>query len=210
MRAKEVEFEVTYINLRDKPGWFLEISPHGKVPVLKIDGEILFESNAIAEYLDEVAPPQCHPQDPIERAQNRAWTDFVGDFAKALSSTYYTKSRAETDAAIEASPKAIAKLEAALASRQDNGGPYFNGPNLSLVDAAYAPFLQRFEIVERVLQTGLLKDFPLVQAWSDTLLADERVTGSVVSNFEDEFHANLIRREFYVASLLQSDSVAAE
>ncbi len=27
MRAKDVEFEVTYVNLRDKPGWFLEISP---------------------------------------------------------------------------------------------------------------------------------------------------------------------------------------
>ena len=34
LRAKDVEFEVTYINLRDKPGWFLKISPHGKVPVL--------------------------------------------------------------------------------------------------------------------------------------------------------------------------------
>ena len=34
MRAKGVEFDVTYINLREKPDWFLEISPHGKVPVL--------------------------------------------------------------------------------------------------------------------------------------------------------------------------------
>ena len=57
---------------------------------------------------------------------------------------------------------------------------------------------------------SLLKSFPLVQAWSDTLLADDRVTGSVVANFEDEFHANLVRREFYVASLMKSDNVAAE
>ena len=48
MRAKNVDFEVTYIDLRDKPDWFLEISPHGKVPVLKLDDDILFESNAIA------------------------------------------------------------------------------------------------------------------------------------------------------------------
>ncbi len=58
MRAKYVEFEVTYVNLRDKPDWFLEISPHGKVPVLKVDDEILFESNAIAEYLDEMVEPK--------------------------------------------------------------------------------------------------------------------------------------------------------
>ena len=61
MRAKNVEFEVTYVNLREKPDWFLEISPHGKVPVLKVDDEILFESNAIAEYLDEVIEPKLHP-----------------------------------------------------------------------------------------------------------------------------------------------------
>ena len=65
LRAKDVEFDVTYINLREKPDWFLEISPHGKVPVLKVGEEILFESNAIAEYLDEMVEPRLHPEDPI-------------------------------------------------------------------------------------------------------------------------------------------------
>ena len=60
LRAKNVEFEVTYINLSDKPDWFLEISPHGKVPVLLVDDVPLFESNAIAEYLDETVEPRLH------------------------------------------------------------------------------------------------------------------------------------------------------
>ena len=34
LRAKGVKFEVTYVDLRNKPEWFLKISPHGKVPVL--------------------------------------------------------------------------------------------------------------------------------------------------------------------------------
>ena len=70
MRAKDVEFEVTFINLREKPDWFLEISPLGKVPVLKVDDDILFESNAIAEFLDETVAPRLHPEDPVARA----WT----------------------------------------------------------------------------------------------------------------------------------------
>ena len=65
MRAKKVDFEVTYINLRDKPDWFLELSPHGKVPMLQVDGRPLFESNAIAEYLDEKIPPRLHPEDRV-------------------------------------------------------------------------------------------------------------------------------------------------
>ena len=210
MRAKDVEFEVTYINLREKPDWFLEISPHGKVPVLKVDDEILFESNAIAEFLDETVPPRLHPEDPIKRARNRAWTDFVPDFAKALSGIYYTKTKDDMAKGLEAAPKRVQRLEDAIANERGNDGPYFNGDTLCLVDAAYAPFLQRFAFVERVLQTGLLKDFPLVQAWSDALLANDLVTGAVPPNFEEEFVANLKRREFYVAGLLEPGAAAAE
>jgi glutathione S-transferase len=208
MRAKDVEFEVTYINLREKPDWFLKISPHGKVPVLLVDDQPLFESNAIAEFLDENVAPRLHPEDPIKRARNRAWTDFVADFTPGLSGIYYTKSREEMEAGIKAAPARLAKLEQAIAHERGNDGPYFNGEQISLVDAAYAPFLQRFALVDEVLQTGLLDDFPLVKAWSAALLADPRITGSVPPSFEDEFRANLKRRGYYVGALLETQTAA--
>ncbi len=210
MRAKEVEFEVTYVNLRDKPDWFLEISPHGKVPVLKVDDEILFESNAIAEFLDETVEPRLHPEDPIKRARNRAWTDFVPDFSSALNKIGYAKTREAMEEGLAAAPKALSRLEEALGKERGNDGPYFNGDKLCLVDAAYAPFLQRFAIVEGVLNTGVLKDFPLVQAWSDALLANEVVTGAVPDNFPAEFEGNHRRRETYVWSQMEASRVAAE
>jgi len=210
MRAKKVDFEVTYVNLRDKPDWFLEISPHGKVPVLKVDGEILFESNAIAEFLDEEVKPRLHPADPIKRARNRAWTDFVPDFAKALNGIGYAKTREAMEEGFEKAKKPVSRLERALATERGNDGPYFNGDKLCLVDAAYAPFLQRFKLVEDVLQTGLLKDFPLVQAWSNALLANETITGAVPDNFLEEFAGNHQRRETYYWSRVQANKVAAE
>ena len=206
MRAKQVEFDVTYINLREKPDWFLEISPHGKVPVLKVGEEILFESNAIAEFLDEVVSPQLHPKDPIKRAQNRAWTDFVPDFAKGLSGVYYTKSREELEAGLEAAPKVLQKLEDAIAKERGNDGPFFNGDTPCLVDAAYAPFFQRFMMVEARLQSGVLDGFPLVKAWVETLLSTELVTGSVHESFPQEFAGNLKRRGFYAASLFEAQA----
>lgn len=209
LRAKAVDFDVTYINLREKPDWFLKISPHGKVPVLDVDGVPLFESNAIAEYLDETVSPRLHPEDPIERARNRAWTDFVPTFSGAFRAIYYNKDKAKVDEGLKAAPATVAKLEKALADR-GNDGPYFNGPDLSLVDAAYAPFLQRFLIAEEKLQTGLLNDFPLVKAWADTLMADDRVTGSVAPEFNAAFIANLKRQEFYVGTLFPDEAAAAE
>ena len=113
LRAKDVEFEVTFINLREKPDWFLEISPHGKVPVLKVDDEILFESNAIAEYLEDVILPAKHPNDPFKRARNRAWTDYVPDFSNGIN-IYYTKSQDELEAKLADAPRFLQKLEDAL------------------------------------------------------------------------------------------------
>lgn len=209
MRVKNVEFDVTYVNLREKPDWFLEISPHGKVPVLKVDDEILFESNAIAEFLDEQVAPPLHPTDPIKRARNRAWTDFVPDFSKAINAIGYAKTKEAMEEGVANAPKALSRLERALATERGNDGPYFNGPDLSLVDAAYAPIFQRFAKVEAVLQTGVLKDFPLVQAWSDALLANETVTGAVPDNFPEEFVGNHKRRETYMWSQMQANQTAA-
>jgi len=209
MRAKGVEFEVTFINLREKPDWFLEISPHGKVPVLKLDDEVLFESNAIAEFLDETVPPRLHPEDPVQRARNRAWTDYVPTFSSALSGVYYTKTREDMEAGLANAPVAVDRLEKAIAGQRGNDGPYFNGPDLSLVDAAYAPFLQRFLIADGFLNTSLLDGFPLVRAWTDALLSNEIVTGAVAPNFLEEFYGNLRRREFYVATLIDASAAQA-
>ena len=208
MRAKQVEFDVTYINLREKPDWFLKISPHGKVPVLHAEGVPLFESSAIAEYLDEVVAPRLHPEDPIKRAQNRAWTDFTPTFSAALGKINYAKTPEEVTAGVEAARPSVERLEEAIARERGNDGPFFNGPEISLVDAAYAPFLQRFLINDATLKTGLLDDFPLVRAWADALLADERVTGAVAPEFPAAYDENMARRGTYVAQLTKARTAA--
>jgi glutathione S-transferase len=210
LRAKAVKFDVTYINLREKPDWFLKISPHGKVPVLDVDGQPLYESNAIVEFLDETVEPRLHPADPIKRARNRAWTDFLPDFAKGLSGIYYTKSKEEVAKGVEAAPPRLQKLEDAITRERGNDGPYFNGKDLCVVDAGYAPFFQRFAIAESKLKTGVLDAFPLVKAWSKALLSTDAVTGSVAAEFNEAFIANLKRREFYVGTLFDAKAAAAE
>ena len=104
--------------------------------------------------------------------------------------------------------RTIEPLEEAIGRERGNDGPYFNGPKLSFVDAAYAPFLQRFLTADSFLKTGLLDGFPLVKAWAEALLASETVTGAVAPNFLEEFYGNLRRREFYVATLI--DGAASE
>src|SRR3990172_7245899 len=194
LRAKKVPYDINYIDRNNRPDWFLAVSPHSKVPVLMIDGkEALFESNAIAEYLDETAAPRMHPADPIARARNRAWTDYVTTFASAISDTAYADSEEEFTARAAKIAGPFGKLEEALAKR-GNAGPYFNGPKFSLVDAAYAPFLQRYTFMDRLRPLGIIGKFPHLAAWRDALLAAPAVKESTVATFEALFQENLILR----------------
>ena len=209
LRAKTVEFQVTYIDLGDKPDWFLEISPHGQVPVLVVDDTPLFESNAIAEFLEETILPPLHPKDPIRRARNRAWTDFTPTFSAGLYALYWCESAAALPDRLEAARRGVAKLEDAIAKERGNDGPFFNGRELSLVDAAYAPFLHRLHIVEEKAGTGALDGFPLVRAWSDALVADPRVSGSVHESFRDRFVGNLVSRGCYTGAFFAGSGAPA-
>ena len=106
-------------------------------------------------------------------------------------------------------PKVLAKIEEALIN-QDEYGPFFNGKKLCLVDAAYAPFLQRYRLIDKMLNNNVLKNFPRINSWADNLLSDERVILAVPDNFEEEFLASLIRRKTYAASFIKDSNLAAE
>lgn len=196
--SEGLTFEVSYVNLADKPEWFLAISPHGKVPVLVVDGEVLFESNAIAEYLEEVLSPALHPANPIARARHRAWTDYVPTFSGALGKVTYAKDAEALAEACAAARTPLGRLEAAV----DRDGPYFAGATLSLVDAGYAPFLMRFLIADALLQTGLLDEFPSVRGWAARLVADTRVQDSVPGAFAHAYAGALRRRRTLAAERL--------
>ena len=209
LQEKKIPYEIAYIDRDDRPAWFLAISPHSKVPVLQIDGkDAIFESNAIAEYLDETTAPRLHPADPLARARNRAWTDYVPTFASALSNTMYADSEEEFAARAAKIAGPFGKLDEALAQR-GNAGPYFNGPKLSLVDAAYAPFLQRYTFMDRLRPLGILEKYARLSAWRDALLAAPAVKASTVSNIEAVWQENLILRRRWLAKFVSQSVVGA-
>jgi hypothetical protein len=46
----------------------------------------------------------------------------------------------------------------------------FNGAKYSLVDAAYAPFLQCYFFLDRIRPIGQIPKYPRLKAWTDTLM----------------------------------------
>src|SRR5512135_2479728 len=167
LRYKDVPFTLTHIDLDHPPAWFKEISPFGKVPLLKVgDRAVLFESAVINEYLDETTPNRLQPEDPLQRALNRAWIEF----ASACLVDLYQLTVAVDEAKFEENRQALQgklrRLEQSL-----KPAPYFNGDRFSLADAAFAPLLMRLELINQLLPVYEPAEFPRLEAWGDALMA---------------------------------------
>jgi glutathione S-transferase len=194
LQEKGVDYDITYINLKEPPAWFNTISPLGKVPVLKVGEEVVFESAVIMEYLDEVNPPSLHPVDPLRKAHNRAWIEFASSLFMCQFNMVMAK---EQEACEQAEQELRDKL--ALVNEQ-LAGPFFNGEAFSLVDAAYAPLFMRLALLEQWQPMGLLKEMPKMQAWSEQLLARPTVVNSVVEELPQLYRGHISSSGGYGAS----------
>ncbi|WP_062269539.1 glutathione S-transferase family protein [Endozoicomonas arenosclerae] len=177
---KDIPFDITYIDLDDKPDWFLAISPTGKVPVLKINQDkILFESAVINEYLDEITSPSLHPDDPFTKAQHRAWIEFGSGLLMTSYRFMVATEQAKLDEHREQLINLLIKLE-----QEVSGKTFFNGKSFSLVDAALAPIFRWLEIMDRRLNTQLMLKAPGLIPWSNNMLRRPSVKNAVVDDFE--------------------------
>ncbi|GBF41472.1 glutathione transferase [Leptospira ellinghausenii] len=184
---KKVDYEIKYIDLANKPDWFLKISPFGRVPVLVVGEEVLFESAVINEYLDETNLPSLHPKDPLVKAKHRAWAEF----ASALLVDQYlwtmSKDEAESNKKRDEILSKFKILEPVLLEPKD-GKLFFAGDSMHLVDTAYAPFFMRLDFLKaKGAEFDLGRGFPKIQIWSDTLLSLPSVKNSVLPEVPNEY-----------------------
>ena len=187
---KDIPFRRTDIDLANKPDWFLQISPLGKVPVLRIDGNILFESAVINEYLDEITPPSMHPQDPLQKAMNRAWIEFSSELSNLSFRMLTTTQRKVVEDTLQALREKFEFL-----NRNLNAAPFFNGAPFALIDAAYAPVFIRIEyLLQQALSAVVPPHCTRVLAWSNAILARPSVQGSIIDGFTELATARFKKR----------------
>ncbi len=196
---KKADFDITFIDLENKPDWFRHLSPLGKVPVLKVGDVVLFESAVINEYLDEIYPPRFLPEDSLAKARLRAWVEF----ASALVMSQYQFLMARNEEEMNQRWEEVFDLLAHLEQAVDEEGPYFTGRDFTLVDAALAPAFMRFALVDRGLRFPLYPEMPRVEALAQTLNQDEAVKQSVVPDFEALFFDYLRRKQSHLGNLLE-------
>ena len=150
LAEKGLEHELVEIDTENKPEWFLELSPNGKVPLLKHGQAMLYESLVINEYLEDCFPaPALRPTEPLLCAQMRLWIDFCATkFVPAWAALMKAENEEQQRLHSEQLQNHLLFMEAEATAHFDEGQPYWCGAELSLADVAFFPFFERMPVLE--------------------------------------------------------------
>lgn len=188
---KGVTFDFTEIDLDDKPDWFLKVSPYGKVPVIRHDGAVIWESAVINEYLDEVFPePPLLPRDPVGRATARVWIDFANN--RMVPHVYKMMLRQDA----EGQELHRRRLTEAVLFMEHQGlrklspGPFWLGAKPGLVDFTFLPHVQRFAALEHYRGFVIPEECTRLRIWIaamsalPSVQATQRTTAQLIDGWK--------------------------
>jgi glutathione S-transferase len=194
---KGILFERVDIDLANKPDWFLTISPMAKTPVLLVDGEAIFESSVICEYLEEAGGPRLHPVAALQRARHRAWMEFGSAILNDIAGFYRAQ---DTDALWQKVSGIRARFEQVEAVLGE--GPYFSGERFSVVDAVFGPIFRYFDVFDDIGDFGVFRVTPKVLAWRAALGARVSVRQAARTDYTVLLRAFLLERGGALSTLL--------
>ncbi len=154
LREKSLPFEiVSVIPLAPPPGWS-ELSPLGKIPVLRTPELTVADSSVICQYLERTQPaPALFPADPVELARALWFEEFVDGglsphvlgglllqrvFARRFLNREPDEALIRRSLELEIPPK-LAYLEHHVK------GDFLVGHNLSIADITVASMLINFQ-----------------------------------------------------------------
>lgn len=192
---KNVPFEIEYIELNNKPQWFLDISPNGQVPVLITENEtVLFESDAIVEYLDDKYTP-IEELSAEQKALDRAWSYQASKHYMPQCGTMGSKDKETFEARLANLQKSFQKAENKLGDSD-----FFKGDYISNVDIAWLPLLHRASVIKEGSGFDMLEGFPKVQKWQAALIESGLTDKTVPADFIEKFSGFYLTNN-YLASL---------
>ncbi len=200
LTEKNIAHERTYIDLAAKPDWFLKLSPLGRVPILQADDAVLFESQVIAEYLDEVTPGSLHPDDPLEKARHRSWIEFASETLNAIGGFYNAPDAATFDARRAALRLKFERIDLEIS------GPFFGGEQFRMIDGVWGTVFRYLDVFDRLADFGFLADLQKAPKWRRAIAARPSVIDAPPEGYADRLAIFLRDRNSHISALVPDNA----
>ncbi|MEH1956497.1 glutathione S-transferase family protein [Nostoc sp.] len=171
---------IDIFNGENQSAEYLSKHPFGKVPTLEVDGELVYETTAITEYLNIVfADHKFSPSEPILKARMRQIIAIIDNYLYAPFGTIVVQclmlpsQGGKTDSDLV--QKAVAPVQKSVEAIESLviGSPYLLGSELSIADLYVIPIFiylsQTSEFEAITAQT------PKLRSWWDKVSQLENV-----------------------------------
>ncbi|ESX82016.1 MULTISPECIES: glutathione S-transferase family protein [unclassified Mesorhizobium] len=149
------------------PGWYFEHQPFGRIPAFEHDGFRLYETGAIARYVDEAFDgPALQPVEARPRSRMNQITGLLDAYAYRAMVWDVAVERLEKtppDEAVIANGLRQARTALQALSSLKAEGPWLLGTELTLADLHAAPIIGYF--VKVAEGRKLLAEFADIQDW---------------------------------------------
>jgi len=192
---KNIAHQRDYIDLADKPDWFVKISPLGRVPVLETNGEIVFESQVIAEYLDEITDGSLHPQDPLEKARHRSWIEFGSETLNAIGAFYAAITATEFEQKRVALAEKFNRIDGEIA------GPFFAGQRFHMIDGVWGTIFRYLDVFDKIDDFQLLAGSVNLKSWREVIMTRPSIANAVPDGYPTRLLAFLRKRNSHISKL---------
>eukprot|EP00250_Pteridium_aquilinum_P016481 c23123_g1_i2 orf=223-909(-) len=203
LAAKGVPFErLPEDHWPNKSKLLIESNPvHKKIPVLLHNGKPVSESLIIVEYIDDAWPSpdgkDLLPHDPYDRAIARFWADYVENKLFGALKTILRTNDEVQKAGVEEAMSCVSTLEGIL-EKAPNGGPFFGGDHVGMVDVVLGPLFLWFPAFEIMgdFKFQIEDKFPRLHTWSQAMKTSS--CAPCIPNQEKLTEAALVIRKRYV------------
>ncbi len=196
LAEKNIPHERTYIDLASKPDWFVRISPLGRVPVLQTDAANVFESQVIAEYLDEITPGSLHPADALERARHRSWIEFGSQTLIVISGLYGAGDASSFENRRMALCQQFHRIDGEIS------GPYFDGDRFSMIDGVWGTIFRYFDVFDEIGDFANMTGLNHVPAWRKTVSQRPSVINAPPAGYPERLKRFLRNRNSHLSKLM--------
>ncbi|XP_061715024.1 pyrimidodiazepine synthase-like isoform X2 [Cydia pomonella] len=180
LNAKQIDYEVVNINLKEKPEWLTSKSLFGKVPAIEVaDGVCIAESLVTSEYLDEVYPQRTLlPKDPLKKALAKIIVEGSGPIQTMLFKILRTPDQV-TEENIAAYRKYLTFIQDEL---KKSGSKFLGGSEPGFADYMIWPWFERMVPISELYDAVKIDEteYKLLWEYITNMFKDPAVSQYVV------------------------------